>query len=246
METMRLTEKKKSSKGVVIGLLFFFIIGGTILYFGLKMESEPEVVGTSTDNTETQSLVDVDKANKDELTKKNQSIEYSVTDKSIKDSSNTKMKANMTLPVISIESEELSSINSEINKYYTDMFNSLKEQMASASSKYTYTVTYNVYENMIEENKEGLNSIGNIVLLVLGVNRSYRNNPHNEKMDRIISEFLINGRYIRPHTFNVFTSKIKSIDENGDNTQDLYWSQEDMIRTVQDIEKRLVKYLNIE
>lgn len=100
--------------------------------------------------------------------------------------------------------------------------------------------------SMIEENKVGLNSIGNIVLLVLGVNRSYGNDPHNEKMDRIISEFLINDWYIRPHTFNVFTSKIKSIDENGDNTQDLYWSREDMIRTVQDIEKRLVKYLNIE
>lgn len=100
--------------------------------------------------------------------------------------------------------------------------------------------------SMIEENKVGLHSIGNIVLLVLGVNRSYGNDPHNEKMDRIISEFLINDWYIRPHTFNVFTSKIKSIAENGDNTQDLYWSREDMIRTVQDIEKRLVKYLNIE
>ena len=100
--------------------------------------------------------------------------------------------------------------------------------------------------SMIEENKVGLNSIGNIVLLVLGVNRSYGNDPHNEKMDRIISEFLINDWYIRPHTFNVFTSKIKSIDENGKNTQDMYWSNEDMVRTVQDIEKRLVKYLNIE
>ncbi len=46
--------------------------------------------------------------------------------------------------------------------------------------------------SMMEENKVGLNSIGNIVLLVLGVNRSYGNDPHNEKMDRIISEFLIN------------------------------------------------------
>lgn len=99
--------------------------------------------------------------------------------------------------------------------------------------------------SMIEENKVGINSIGNIVLLVLGVNRSYGNNPHNEKMDRIISEFLINDWYIRPHTFNVFTSKIKSIDENGENTQDMYWSNEDMVRTVQDIEKRIVKYLNI-
>lgn len=99
--------------------------------------------------------------------------------------------------------------------------------------------------SMMEENKVGLNSIGNIVLLVLGVNRSYGNDPHNEKMDRIISEFLINDWYIRPHTFNVFTSKIKSIDQNGENTQDMYWSNEDMVRTVQDIEKRLVKFLNI-
>ena len=99
--------------------------------------------------------------------------------------------------------------------------------------------------SMIEENKVGLNSIGNIVLLVLGVNRSYGNDPHNEKMDRIISEFLINDWYIRPHTFNVFTSKIKSIDLNGEKTQDMYWSNEDIVRTVQDIEKRLVKYLNI-
>ena len=99
--------------------------------------------------------------------------------------------------------------------------------------------------SMMEENKVGLNSIGNIVLLVLGVNRSYGNDPHNEKMDRIISEFLINDWYIRPHTFNVFTSKIKSIDQNGENSQDMYWSNEDIVRTVQDIEKRLVKYLNI-
>ena len=105
METMKLTEKKKSSKGVVIGLLLFFIIGGTILYFGLKMEEEPAVVGTSADNTQTQSLVDVDKANKDEITKKNQSIQYVVKDKIIKDTSNSKMKANMTLPVISLDGE---------------------------------------------------------------------------------------------------------------------------------------------
>ena len=121
-----------------------------------------------------------------------------------------------------------------------------KEHVRSQKRNIDETLAEDQKASMIEENKEGLNSIGNIVLLVLGVNRSYGNDPHNEKMDRIISEFLINDWYIRPHTFNVFTSKIKSIDENGDNTQDLYWSREDMIRTVQDIEKRLVKYLNIE
>ena len=120
-----------------------------------------------------------------------------------------------------------------------------KEHVRSQKRIIDESLSENQKASMIEENKVGLNSIGNIVLLVLGVNRSYGNDPHNEKMDRIISEFLINDWYIRPHTFNVFTSKIKSIDENGENTQDMYWSNEDMVRTVQDIEKRLVKYLNI-
>lgn len=120
-----------------------------------------------------------------------------------------------------------------------------KEHVRSKKRKIDESLPEDKKECMMEENKEGLNSIGNIVLLVLGVNRSYGNDPHNEKMDRIISEFLINDWYIRPHTFNVFTSKIKNIDENGENTQDIYWSKEDIMRTVHDIEKRLVKYLNI-
>lgn len=153
METMKLTEKKKSSKGVIIGLLLFFVIGGAILFFAIKAEEEPSVVGANPNDTQTQSLVDVEALNKEELAKKNQNITFEVTDKKIKDSSNTKMKSNMTLPMISIDNEELTEINSEINKYYTDMFDSLKDQMASASSKYTYTVTYKVYDNMIEENR---------------------------------------------------------------------------------------------
>lgn len=150
METMRLNEKKKSSKGVVIGLLLFFIIGGTILFFALKSEGEPTTIGKTTD-TEVQSLVDVDADSKNEINNKN--IEYKVTDKLVKDNSNVKMKANIAIPVISIENNYLTDINAEIEKYYTEMFTSLKEKMNSAASKYTYTVTYNVYDNMVGERK---------------------------------------------------------------------------------------------
>jgi uncharacterized protein with ParB-like and HNH nuclease domain len=52
-----------------------------------------------------------------------------------------------------------------------------------------------------------LNSIGNIVLLDLSVNRSYGNAPHNEKVFRITSEFFGNEHYIRPHTAGVFLGK---------------------------------------
>lgn len=153
METMKLTENKKSSKGVIIGLLLFFIISGTILFFALKAEEEPNVVGTNSNDVQTQSLVDVESVDKEALLEKNKNIPYKIIDNKITDKTNLKMKANMTLPLISIEEEELTNINQDINKYYTEMFSSLKEKMSSASSNYTYTVTYNVYDNMIEENK---------------------------------------------------------------------------------------------
>ena len=152
METMRLTEKKKSSKGVIIGLLLFFIIGGTILFFAMRAEEEPAVVGSVPTSTQTESLVDVEKENNNSYDD-NKKIEYNVVDKKITDNSNTKMKANITIPVISVSGTELSNINEEINKYYTEMFSSLKEKMSSANSKYTYTVTYNVYDNMVGNNK---------------------------------------------------------------------------------------------
>ena len=153
METMKLTENKKSSKGVIIGLLLFFIISGTILFFAIRAEEEPTVVGTNSNDVQTQNLVDIESVDKEALLEKNKNISYKAIDNKITDKSNLKMKANMTLPVISIEDEELTNINQDINKYYTEMFASLKEKMSSASSNYTYTVTYNVYDNMVEENK---------------------------------------------------------------------------------------------
>lgn len=121
-----------------------------------------------------------------------------------------------------------------------------KEHVRSQTRRIDKDLPDEKKDEMIEENKKEINSIGNIVLLVRSVNRSYGNDSLDEKMDRIISEFLINNWYIRPHTFNVFTSKLKSIDENGSNTQDLYWSSKDICRTVEDIDKRLSNYLNFE
>lgn len=152
METMKLTEKKKSSKGVIIGLLLFFIIGGTILFFAMRAEEEPAVVGSVPTSTQTESLVDVEKENKNSY-EENKKIEYKVEDKTITDKSNNKMKANVTMPVISVSGEELTNVNDEISKYYTEMFSSLKEKMSSAKSTYTYTVTYNVYDNMVGDKK---------------------------------------------------------------------------------------------
>ena len=57
-----------------------------------------------------------------------------------------------------------------------------------------------------EENRQGINSIGNIVLLKASINRSYGNVELVKKMDRIAREHIMNDTYIRPHTLNVFLS----------------------------------------
>ena len=66
-----------------------------------------------------------------------------------------------------------------------------------------------------EENRHGLNSIGNIVLLKAAINRSYGNDELVKKMDRIAREHIMNDTYIRPHTLNVFLSKLRTLNENG-------------------------------
>lgn len=95
-----------------------------------------------------------------------------------------------------------------------------------------------------EENRRGLNSIGNIVLLHKSVNRSYRNEELALKMIRIYSEHIQDdkGAFIRPHSFNVFMSKLRNTEGNGIENDELYWSAEDIKRTTQEIDKRLSEY----
>jgi len=149
------------------------------------------------------------------------------------------------LPVEKKISNRIKMVISRIEHQYFHSNNEDKEHVRSQTRLITEDTTQEEKDLLQEENRKGLNSIGNIVLLDKRINRSYGNDPHNEKMDRIISEFMINEWYIRPHTFNVFTSKLKNIDENGVANNGLYWTEEDIRRTVFDIDARLSKYLNL-
>lgn len=152
METMRYQENKKSYKGVIIGFFTFVIIGGGIVALGISQEKQPQVIGNNnnvTSNVETQSLVDVDNNNTINISE----IVYEVSDKVTNDTENSKLVGNITIPQVSINGEDLVDINTDIDKEYTNRFNSLKEQMKSAKNKFTYKVTYNKYENMVEGKK---------------------------------------------------------------------------------------------
>ena len=93
-----------------------------------------------------------------------------------------------------------------------------------------------------EENENGLNSLGNIVLLTERVNKSYHNDNMSLKMQRIVSEDFIKENFIRPHTFHVFMSKLGNTSDNGVNDDEIFWSDDDLRRTVKDINERLESF----
>ena len=149
METMRYNETKKSSKGVIIGLLLFVLVGGAIIFWAVSKEQAPVVVGQT--KSDVQKLIDIEDS--EAKLQENSGISYEVKDKSTSDKSNIKIKSNITLPEISISGVALTEKNEEIEKKYTKLFSSLKEQMNSAKNNFTYNVSYNKYDNMVGSDK---------------------------------------------------------------------------------------------
>ncbi len=82
-------------------------------------------------------------------------------------------------------------------------------------------------EIIIIINRLGLNSIGNIVLLNLSVNRSYGNAGYILKRRDILSNYM-EGKYIRPHTLNAFVKKNSTEELNK-------WELEDIIQNAKRI-----------
>lgn len=151
MDTLRYGETKKSSKGPIIGLFLFFLIGGAILYIALANEEKPVVIGDNTEFSEKNSLIDIYDEPDEQISLDN--ISYSVNDKKYSDKTNKKIKSNITLPVVSIDGEELTELNNKIDEKYTGLFDEMKDKMSDVENKYTYKVTYNIYENKVGDIK---------------------------------------------------------------------------------------------
>ncbi len=151
MNTMRYTEKKKSFKGFTIFLLLFFAIGGFIIYFAITNEHEPVVIGDVSKSIDTSSLKNVENntVSIDDLN----NIEVLVTDKTVTDSSNSKFKGNMVLPVISIDSQELTELNNTIEEDFNKMYKTLKSSNSNVDNPYTYKVTYDTYDNIVGQRR---------------------------------------------------------------------------------------------
>ena len=86
-------------------------------------------------------------------------------------------------------------------------------------------------------NRIGLNSIGNMVLLDLSVNRGYGNAAYINKRREILNNYM-EGKYIRPHTLNAFVKK-------DFQTKDLNkWELDDIKENAKRISEEIDKYFN--
>lgn len=153
------------------------------------------------------------------------------------------------LDILPVEKDQKNNIKTIIKRVQTDYFKRInkedKEHVRSQTRPMSgQNITEEYKQAQFNENRNGLNSIGNIVLLHESINRSYGNDKHTLKMDRIANEFIINDYYIRPHTFSVFISKLKNMNNNGMDNNEIYWSDDDILKTVKKIDARISKYLN--
>ncbi len=87
-------------------------------------------------------------------------------------------------------------------------------------------------------NEIGLNSIGNMALLNLGVNRGYGNSDYSHKKAIILDNYF-SGVYIRPHTLNVF---MKGNSESNNNHN--IWSIDDIKQNARAIYKSIETWIN--
>lgn len=157
METMRYSEVRKKGKGPIIGFAAFVIIGCAFIAFGMYISEgnsifgNGEVIGGLVNIYED---VNIYRNEPDIPTIAGfEDVTYNISEKTYSDKSNKKIKSSISIPSISIDGVELTDLNNQINKEYTDRFASFKETLSSAENTYTYKVTYNVYENVIGDKK---------------------------------------------------------------------------------------------
>ena len=151
METMRYTERKKSSKGFIIGLFLFILLGGGFIYYAIQSETDPTIIGS--EKSDINRLVDIDANTTEEKKKQNASIQYEVKEKEITDHSNDNLSGELTLPEIFVEGVALTDVNDNIEKDYHNTFSGLKTQMLNASNQFKYVVSYEYYDNMVSTQK---------------------------------------------------------------------------------------------
>ena len=151
METMNYNrDNKKNSKAGIIGFVLFACVGSVATFYMMANEPAPVVLGQDMyiPVTSPNTNQEVDVYSEEYV----ENIKYKVKN-NVSKSSVGKFKANIAVPMVEIDGEELTEINEEILNKFLVRYNSLKDEVQNLENKFTYKVTYNKYESKVEGNR---------------------------------------------------------------------------------------------
>lgn len=160
METIRFTERRKSTKWPALIVTGFLLVGSCFVAYAIKNENNPKMLGFSKEavSTITDGLENVEPTDAEKL-EKAKNLNFEIKDTSSIDSSSSKFVSDMHLPSIYVDGKEIAELNAKIQSEYIQRFDNLKTQMKDAESKYSFNVTYTYFENIV-----GLRKVVSIVM----------------------------------------------------------------------------------
>lgn len=150
METMSYSKlRKKGSNAGLIAFLLFIVLGSAIITYSLINEPKPVIIGRDP----LANAVPTSGDNVKEVSQNEDNISYKVVDKVINET-NGNFKASITIPTFQIDSVNIASITDTIVGLYTTRYEAFKQEMAgTVENKFTYKVSYNQYENIVNGEK---------------------------------------------------------------------------------------------
>ena len=154
METIRFTEKKRTSKWPAIFVATFLIIGSSFVAYAIVNEDNPRMLGLAIESksVETNGLGTVEETDEQKRDKA-RNINFEIKDISSMDKSSKKLEGNIKLPALYVDGKEIADFNTSIQDEYNTRFTNLKEQMESAESRYSFNVSYTFYDNIVGTRK---------------------------------------------------------------------------------------------
>lgn len=155
METIRFTEKRKSTKWPAIFVISFLIFGGAFVAYGIKFEDNPKMLGFSTEATsvDVNALENVSMTDEEKLAKA-MSLNYEIKEVSSIDKSTANYVSDIHLPTIYVDGKEITELNAKIQSEYTTRFENLKSNVSEkAESNYSFNVNYKYYDNIVGTQK---------------------------------------------------------------------------------------------
>ena len=222
METMKTNRDRKKSYKSTIYLYLIFIILGFIGIIYLINVYDKEIENRNLDIYE-------------ELDIEAGVNTFSFDEKSIKDSKDKKIKANIKLPVIYINDKDI-ELNADIYNKYDEMYKLYKTNLEDIDYSYTYNVSFKKYINTIDDEK-----VLSIVITAKMVNDDEKKDvsakvttynidmfsgklltsekkimtnlideEYKEKIEEKIKKYLVDKKYIKEKDYNYTLTMLES------------------------------------